>query len=421
MLIELYGENFGCFRDEFSLSMLATDIDPGSCRGVVHVDIEGDDEPLRLLRAVAIYGPNASGKSTVLRAANALRYLLEESAQFRSDQRILPYEPFVLNTSHRTVPASLGVRGVVDGKVYDYFFRYDEERIVEESLIRKSADGETELFKRTGQEVEGPWKEDPQFGLLSESFRPNALLLSLADALSPKLAGGIAVGLRRLLRFYDPTRVMSWWRRKDPVADRVVTDPEFAEWLKRRLSDVDIGVVGYKTEIVERSDRGEGDEDDGADTKSYRMNLLHGTANGPVPLPPARESTGTRRFLDLTPYFFDLAHSTKPFAFFVDELDASLHPTLLDGLIRHFNCELDDANVHGQLIFATHETSIIDHEARDALLRRDQVYFTEKNADGAARLYSVVEFKERNNVNMRRRYLQGRYGGLPSLGEFAEE
>ena len=67
MLLEFYGRNFGCFRDEFRLSMLATDVDPGSDRGVVEVKVEGEDEPLRLLRAVAIYGPNGSGKSTVLR------------------------------------------------------------------------------------------------------------------------------------------------------------------------------------------------------------------------------------------------------------------------------------------------------------------------------------------------------------------
>ena len=109
MLIELYGANFGCFRDEFSLSMLATDIDPGSCKGVVSVDIDGDAKPLRLLRSVAIYGPNASGKSTVLRAANALRFLLENSAQLRSDQRLLPYEPFALDAAHRDAPVSLAL------------------------------------------------------------------------------------------------------------------------------------------------------------------------------------------------------------------------------------------------------------------------------------------------------------------------
>ncbi|NJL31661.1 MAG: hypothetical protein HC898_08535 [Phycisphaerales bacterium] len=64
MLLELYGQNFGCFRDKFVLSMLATDIDPGSDRGIIEVEVEGEKEPLRLLRAVAIYGANASGKST---------------------------------------------------------------------------------------------------------------------------------------------------------------------------------------------------------------------------------------------------------------------------------------------------------------------------------------------------------------------
>ncbi len=81
MLIELFGRNFGSFRDEFHLSMLATDIDPGNPRGIVEVPLEGEDEPLRLLRCAAIYGPNASGKSTVLRAAAALEHLLSSSAQ----------------------------------------------------------------------------------------------------------------------------------------------------------------------------------------------------------------------------------------------------------------------------------------------------------------------------------------------------
>jgi AAA15 family ATPase/GTPase len=81
MLIELYGQNFGCFRDEFRLSMLATDIDLDSDRGIVEVKVEGDDEPLRLLRAVAIYGPNGSGKSTVLNAAKSLGLLISSTGK----------------------------------------------------------------------------------------------------------------------------------------------------------------------------------------------------------------------------------------------------------------------------------------------------------------------------------------------------
>ncbi len=130
---------------------------------------------------------------------------------------------------------------------------------------------------------------------------------------------------------------------------------------------------------------------------------------------------GTRRFLDLAPFFFDVSQGNSAITFFVDELDASLHPVLLGQLVRHFNCELPQAHVQGQLIFAAHETGLIDDKAKEAILRRDQVYFTEKNSSGAARLYSLAEFKERNNLNIRRRYLQGRYGALPSLGDFMEE
>jgi AAA15 family ATPase/GTPase len=118
--------------------------------------------------------------------------------------------------------------------------------------------------------------------------------------------------------------------------------------------------------------------------------------------------------------FYDLARGPDSTALFIDEIDESLHPALLQGIIRHFNCEIPVADVRGQLIFVTHETALLDAEAKNALLRRDQVYLVEKDASGAARLYSVAEFKERNNLNLRRRYLQGRYGALPSLGSFKE-
>lgn len=117
---------------------------------------------------------------------------------------------------------------------------------------------------------------------------------------------------------------------------------------------------------------------------------------------------------------YGIAHATTSRAVFVDELDASLHPVLLQGLIRHLNRELPLERARGQLIFATHETTLLDDEAKEAVLRRDQVYLAEKDATGAPRLFSVAEFRERNNLNIRHRYLQGRYGALPALGSFAE-
>jgi AAA15 family ATPase/GTPase len=120
------------------------------------------------------------------------------------------------------------------------------------------------------------------------------------------------------------------------------------------------------------------------------------------------------------PLIYDLMHRGHPRAAFVDEFDASMHPLLIRALVEHFNCEVPKHEARGQLVFATHETTLLDDEAKDAVLRRDQIYLTEKDSTGAARLYSVADFRERNNLNIRKRYLQGRYGALPSLGTLTE-
>lgn len=125
---------------------------------------------------------------------------------------------------------------------------------------------------------------------------------------------------------------------------------------------------------------------------------------------------GTRRFIEIAPIVHALAHGEVGRTYFVDEIGASLHPALLQALVQYINCDLPKCEVRGQLIFATHETFIVDDEARHAALRRDQVYFTDKDATGASRLYSLAEFKERQVHNLRRRYLQGRYGAIPSIG-----
>jgi hypothetical protein len=426
MLVEFYGANFGCFRDEFRLSLLATDIEPDSERGVLEVTVDGDDEPLRLLRMAAIYGPNASGKSTVVRAASALSYLLALSAQFTSDTPLAPHEPFAFG-EQRDDGVTLGAVAVVDGVVYDYTLTFGRHTVRRERLKRLGAARPTVLFERVDQSVSGAWTDDEQFGLLTRSFRPNALLLSLADSLTPGLAGPIAVGLRRALHTTTALPVPWTAYRPRTVAERLKKDSLFREWLVAQLRTADVGVVDIDVRKVSRP-AGDTDGADAVDAggarrrlgaSQYRIALMHAGHSGPVSLPYGRESHGTRRLIELSPELYDVAHG-EPGALFVDEIDASLHPVLLDGLIRHLNAGLRMADVRGQLVFATHETALIDHEARDAALRRDQVYFTEKDNTGASRLYSVAEFRERNNLNMRRRYLQGRYGALPALGASEE-
>jgi uncharacterized protein len=428
MLLELYGQNFGCFHDEFRLSMLAADIDPGSDRGVVEARVEGDEEPLRLLRAVGIYGPNASGKSTVLRAASALRYLIVTTRGLRSDAPLQPYEPFALAKTQK--PVRLGAKAIIDQQVYDYEVRFERERFLSERLIWLKTDGERLLLDRQGLEASGEWMQDDRFALLAKDFRQNALLLTLADRLAPALAKKIARGLRRVLKSFDQPPQLPWFMGGGlKVAKRAREDSKFGSWLLTQLKSADIGVENLRTEETRILVRVESDEAEGEKSESpveneehtaYHLTLLHHGTGGSFPIPYHRESGGTQRLVDLAPVLYDLARSPEPSALFVDEIDSSLHPALLQAMIQHFNCEIPMADVRGQLVFVTHETALLDAEARNAVLRRDQIYLTEKDASGAARLYSVAEFKERNNLNLRRRYLQGRYGALPSLGTFAD-
>ncbi len=438
MLIEFYGRNFGCFRDEFRLSMLATDIDPESDRGVANVKVEGDEEPLRLLRAVALYGPNASGKSTLIRAAGSLRHLLTVTPRLSSDALLPFYEPFALGPQSRQ-SVVLGAKAVIDGQVYDYNIAFKHEAFASERLVRILPDGTIEtLIDRDGQKVTGVWTEESQFQLVSREFRPNALLLSLADSLAPGVAKQIAVALRRLLKHSDPSsNPIPGFFSTTAVAERMRHDKAFGHWLLARLQMADIGVVDVQHEeikpgaeknaleflesrLIVEEDSTTGEPPRGRRRTPYRLTFLHESESHAVALPYERESLGTKRFVEWAPLVYDLTHADKPRAAFVDEFDASMHPVLLRALVEHFNCEPPADEARGQLVFTTHETALLDDEARNAALRRDQVYLTEKDAAGASRLYSVAEFRERNNLNMRRRYLQGRYGALPSLGTFTE-
>jgi hypothetical protein len=433
VLIEFSGRNFGCFRDEFRLSLLATDIDPGADRGIVEVNVAGDDQPLRLLRCAALYGPNASGKSTFLRAAGALSRLIAETARLSSNSALDAYEPFALGPQSKQ-PVTLAVKAVIDGEVYDYSISFDRLTVVAERLILWRSDGsQVTLFGRERQDVNGTWKADPQFQLVTKKFRPNALLLSLADSLTPSLAKGIAVALRSLLRYADPdSRDVS--TSGIEVAIKARASPAFNDWLLAILKTADVGIVDVGQIRPDGNDAllyhlhapfhvDSADEVRPTPVKQrdlYKLRLLHGSEPGPTPLPYDKESLGTKRLVAWSPLLYGLTHGENPQAVFADEFDASMHPTLLNALVGHFNGGIPKEQVRGQLVFAAHETSLLDDEAKDAVLRRDQVYFTEKDASGAARLFSLAEFRERNNLNIRRRYLQGRYGALPALGTFTE-
>jgi uncharacterized protein len=406
MLVELRGKNFGCFRDEFKLSLLAADLPTDSNRGVIEVPLKGHPS-LRLLRCAAIYGANASGKSTVLRVPAAIWELMQ-TVTLASNGRLKSWDPFLLD--QRVVqPSEVGLTFVSAGETYSVDFSFTDERVTRERLVQLVGDDEVVLFERVDQSVVGQWVEDRQFSLVLDGFRENVALLSLADRLLPKLAGNVSRGL------FASIRVEFYHFENAEAIDLFERDRTFADWFRSQLRRVDVGVTDVKLMKASPPTRNRNqeiarNEPDAPPT----LALSHRGANGDVVIQFERESVGTLQFTAFSPVFFDLLHESPAEAHFVDEIDTSLHPLLLEDIIRQINAR-KPTDPGGQLIFTTHDTALIDGNARNSALRRDQVYFTEKDAHGASTLYSLEDFKARAENNIRKRYLSGRYGGIPII------
>jgi len=194
----------------------------------------------------------------------------------------------------------------------------------------------------------------------------------------------------------------------------MANDSAFAQWMTQLLHHADFGIVDFKTEEANAPHFG----DEESEETLHQLMFVHAGVRSEATLSLFRESAGTRKMVELAPFLHKLTHSDEPVACFLDELGASLHPLLMQTAIQFLNADTPPEQIRGQLDFATHETAVIDAPAKNAILRRDQVYITEKDDTGAATLRSLADFRERNIVNLRKRYLQGRYGGLPSIGRF---
>jgi len=173
------------------------------------------------------------------------------------------------------------------------------------------------------------------------------------------------------------------------------------ERFRTLLRYADLGIVDVRMQLEERWGG-----------VQPRFELLHGSdANAWLPLD--EESNGTQTFFWLAPRILDVIDTGGVLV--VDELEASLHPMLAAQIVRQFNDPTTNPK-NAQLIFTTHDTNLLGKTLGEPLFRRDQVWFTEKDKDGATVVYPLTDYIPRKDENLERGYLQGRYGAIPFLG-----
>jgi energy-coupling factor transporter ATP-binding protein EcfA2 len=427
MLVRLFGRNFRSLKKPFELSMVAAELpaSENSGGGLMEATIKGFEKPLRLLRCAAIYGPNASGKSTVLTASRALRWLATDSSpRSKPDAPIPTFEPFLLDEASRRDPVLLGCDVVHGTSILRYEIEYDARAILREELKLLGEKEITLIDRNPTGEVGGDLIERSKANrLYVKEMQPNVAVLSKLAQHGPARGGESAQPYYRAIR--DATRFADasapFGMGIDADQDKFADDPSYREWVMRHLirpSDLGICDVKISREDFEVPDvlreLAKINSDITFPTKRVVVSFVHeGSTRQPIDF--SDESSGTRKLFGIAAKWHMLA--TSPVTLFVDELSASLHPRLLDRLVRVVN-EASAGHAKSQMIFATHDTGLLEsQDGRLPALRRDQVYFTKKNYKGEAELYSLTEFKDedQHGASIRKRYLSGLYGAIPSV------
>ena len=413
MLLQFYFSNYRSFEGEGILDMRAS----GSNELSSHVRNNLNE---KVLPVTAIYGANASGKSSVFEAFQFMALCVLESLSFSDDDKKNPYklkvDSFKFSKS-REKPSEFEIN-YIDKKgkkelYYNYGFKIDNSGILEEYLASNTKTGVkrnedyTYIFKR---------ERNQKLYLDSsiEKFREN-LEISLKEKT-------LLVSLGAKLNIDEFIRVRTWFINTEVInfsnslygallenilPNNIIESEEVRKNLVSFINSFDDSIINIEVEKISAID--ENDKD------NYRVFTIHksdkGTSTARISM--NEESSGTKKMFSLYQTLLDVLE--KGGVFFADELDIKLHPLLMRNILLTFTDKEKNPN-NAQLIFTTHNTIYMDMD----LLRRDEIWFVEKD-NGVSNLYSLDDItnekgeKVRKDSNYEKHYLLGNYGAIPNL------
>jgi hypothetical protein len=417
------------------------------------------DKDRAAVPVAAIYGANAAGKSNLLDALRFMAEAVRDSYRSWRPEDGVPRRPFVLPRSASDASVYV-VELVLEGVRHTYGFSVDDELVQEEWLYAYPHRNRRRIvFERRGQNVtlgSSVTEHRAKVDVLADLTRPNALFLSLTTQVGlPEVLAVDGWFTRQLLFSSGPATERSL---AAAVTTHLTREPRNHARLLGLLRAADLGISGLVIEedevtkqlvaaAEERRWRAERELEEARSTGvhgatvdrlfmtlgetaaeldhlqnvrqrrgSQRLRLAHGAAGELLDI--TDESAGTRAWLQLLTVVLDVLDSGSPIV--IDEIDSSLHPELAARLIRLFQSE--DLNPRSaQLLFTTHDATLLGTSFGEEVLGRDQVWFVEKGSDGSSRLYPLTDFHPRQNENRERRYLNGSYGAIPITSDLAVE
>ncbi len=418
MLLEFRVSNFRSFAGEAVLSLVA---DKDDSLASTNTAKTGFVTAPSVLRSAVIYGANASGKSNLIKALGYMAAVVQQSVS-RPPGQDYNIQQFKLGpTPERGAATSFEVSVLVKGVRYQYGFDLSPQRIEAEWLLVYETRKPHTVFERNVDPATG--EENYKFSLskLSSSLpklrtawrdatRPNALFLTTAVTLNSEQLRPLFNWFVEELVVFTEGMLMS-----ADFSNQMVTSGAGKSAITSLLNVADIGITDVRA-VPKKGEHKEIHVDFEKDVAHVRKTELdrvepefaHAGQVGDVYFDFGDESLGTRKLYVISGPLLDIVNKGKVLVF--DELDGSLHPLLVRKIIEAFHQETDSSRV-AQLIFSTHDTSLLDQ----TLFRRDQIWVTEKHSDQSSRLVPLSDFSVRKGEALQKGYLAGRYGGVPIL------
>lgn len=413
MLIQFNFKNFNSFRDDTTLDLSAAKMTEFSERVVT---VGGE----KLLPVAAIYGANASGKSNVYGAFEYMSEYVADSFKYGDDEKnfedVRP-RPFLFDVSSEKEDTSFEVYFTVPGdkteKSYNYGFCIGEDGITEEWLNYKARTARkySMIFYRD--------KETLDLSGIPKASRENIEVALEKQVLIVSLGAKLKIAKCKLVRdwflnneFADSENASTNFFMSRLLPKGFVTDENVREKVIDYFASFDETIKGFEVTKLPQ-------QEDTKDEK-YMIDALHQKKGSDemAKIPLSEESAGTLKMFALYPELESVLKNGG--VFFIDELNARLHPLLVRNFVLTFLNPETNRN-HAQLIFTTHDTWQLSNQ----LLRRDEIWFTEKDDMGVSTLYSLADFVDEAGTRIRKdesyekNYLLGKYGAIPSLKTIA--
>ena len=383
MVLEIRLSNMFSFRDEVTLDLQAAKIQTKKARELEGNLFSVDGE--QMLKSVALFGANASGKSNVIKAIRACVNMVRSSHNYNVDTRFA-ISPFKFE-DYANKPSSFYIRFLLNGVEYEYSFSFMHDEIITETLYYYPNGRKSLVFSR--DESRGTEKKDIyEFKTVikrpfdvADNTSKKTLYISRASQMDREIA-------QKIFLFFCNDIVLDYQVANIDSLDNLFKKRK--EQMLEVLRTADSDIIDFKIQ-------------------NNAITTFHRTNPSVAFDFETEESEGTKTLFRMMVRMIGIIHEGK--MLLVDEIDNSLHTQLVEFVIGMFN-----HSDHAQLIYTTHNTHLLNTDFQ----RRDQVYFVNKREDGSSDLYSLFDFKDfRDTLDMEKAYLQGRFDAIPTISNLA--